>query len=240
MRVQETHSLHPPSYAESCARASHRLLTLLTTISANLSILRRPDLLRTRKDYDEAVAAAETAAKRLRRALANLLALEETSSGPQARGCSEAEIEEIVGIQAANVRLRHPDLEIRIQTEVGTGGGTVPLGRRELETILENLLDNAVGFCDKPVPEIRILVRGLDSSARITVEDNGPGIGPDDQDRVFERFFQCESGTPRAAGVGLGLALVRSIANARGGGVSVRSAPGAGTAVTLEIPRPAG
>ncbi len=234
----ESNSLHlRSSDEESCARASHRILTLLTTISANLSMLRKPDLLRTCEDYDEALSEAGMALEELRRTLTNLFALEDIRPGRN--DCIPAsEIDEIVKVQIANIRFRYPHPETVIETEIETGGRGFPLGSRELETVLENLLDNARKFCDKPIPTIRLAISCDPSSAVITVEDNGCGIQPADRDRVFDRFFQAGERAPHPRGVGLGLPLVKALVVARNGNLSLRSTPGSGTAVTLAIPNP--
>jgi signal transduction histidine kinase len=70
----------------------------------------------------------------------------------------------------------------------------------------------------------------------IWVRDDGPGIAPEDQERLFERFARGASGRRRTDGAGLGLAIVRAIAEAHGGTVSVQSAPGHGARFTIEVP----
>lgn len=70
----------------------------------------------------------------------------------------------------------------------------------------------------------------------LVVEDEGIGIAPDDLPHVFERFYRGANGT-RASGNGLGLALVRAVAEAHGGRVEIASRPGSGTRVALVLPR---
>ena len=71
------------------------------------------------------------------------------------------------------------------------------------------------------------------------VSDNGVGIDPGEQRRIFERFYQSDARLSRAhEGVGLGLSIVRSVVRAHGGTVSVQSAPGQGSTFTLKLPLP--
>jgi two-component system OmpR family sensor kinase len=69
------------------------------------------------------------------------------------------------------------------------------------------------------------------------VEDDGPGIPPDQRERVFDRFHRTDSGRGRAAGgAGLGLAIVRAIADAHGGKVTASASPEGGARIVLELP----
>ncbi len=72
--------------------------------------------------------------------------------------------------------------------------------------------------------------------ARLWVRDAGPGIAPEDQERIFERFARASDSRRRSEGAGLGLAIVRAIADAHGGRVDVSSRPGRGATFTLTIP----
>ena len=106
-----------------------------------------------------------------------------------------------------------------------------------LRRLLINLLDNALKF----TPEgghvwVRVATAG--EAVTIAVHDTGMGIAPADRPHVFERFFRADpSRTSSTDGAGLGLSLVQWIADRHGGSVSVSSAVGAGTAVTLTLPR---
>ena len=73
------------------------------------------------------------------------------------------------------------------------------------------------------------------------VGDDGPGIAPDEQRRIFERFYQSDRRLSRAhAGVGLGLSIVRGMVRAHDGTVSVQSAPGKGCVFTVRLPAAGG
>ena len=103
----------------------------------------------------------------------------------------------------------------------------VPLG---IETAVRNLVDNALSFADASVTV------AIHCGDRITIEvtDDGPGIAAADLPRVFDRFY---SKRQAGNGSGLGLALVRAIAEAHGGHASVRSQPGTGSSFVIELPR---
>jgi signal transduction histidine kinase len=72
--------------------------------------------------------------------------------------------------------------------------------------------------------------------ARLWVRDSGPGVAPDDQERIFERFARASASRRRSEGAGLGLSIVRAIAEAHGGRVVLSSRPGAGATFTVIVP----
>jgi signal transduction histidine kinase len=113
---------------------------------------------------------------------------------------------------------------------------TVPLpveaDRRLLERAVVNLLENALqAVGDSGSIVVRVRRPGKEGRAEIEVEDSGPGIDPEVRERIFEPFFSTKTG-----GSGLGLALVRKIAEDHGGGVGLESAPEGGTRARLWLP----
>lgn len=105
-----------------------------------------------------------------------------------------------------------------------------------IETALANLLANAFSFTPAGGTVRLQLVPG--DPLRFIVTDTGPGLEPDQAAKVFDRFYQADTSTTRRQpGTGIGLALVREIAEGHGGTVSVESTPGAGATFALALPR---
>ena len=104
--------------------------------------------------------------------------------------------------------------------------------------ILENLGSNAVKFTPAGgTVAITAMWEEATGDVLVTVADDGIGIAPENQERIFERFFQVDSSATRIySGSGLGLALVREYAVAQGYTVTVESALGEGSAFTVRIP----
>jgi signal transduction histidine kinase len=108
---------------------------------------------------------------------------------------------------------------------------------RQLGQVVRNLLDNASRHANGLV---RVAVLTTGAEVRLTVDDDGPGIEPDDRDRVFDRFTRLDAGRARdAGGSGLGLALVKRIVEAHGGHVRVTDVDGATGGARFEVRLPA-
>jgi signal transduction histidine kinase len=107
---------------------------------------------------------------------------------------------------------------------------------RALQQVLVNLIDNAI----KHSPQNSEVEAGVGFEAHqvlLWVEDHGEGIPPDEQGRIFERFYRRGNELRRETqGVGLGLAIVKNVVEAHGGSVTVRSAPGQGSRFTVTLP----
>lgn len=124
-----------------------------------------------------------------------------------------------------------------IVIERGPASGAVVLGDETLlVTAVSNLLNNAINYSPAATP-VSITQSVLGDTVHIRVTDRGIGIAPEDQQRVFERFFRVDKARSRATGgTGLGLAIVKHVAANHGGAITLWSRPGVGSTFTLELP----
>lgn len=107
----------------------------------------------------------------------------------------------------------------------------------QLVTAIRNLLVNAINYSPSFT---KVVVTGVDlgGAIEISVSDEGIGIGPEEQTRIFERFYRTDPARSReTGGTGLGLAIVKHICNAHGGEVVVTSVPEAGSTFTMRFPK---
>lgn len=112
------------------------------------------------------------------------------------------------------------------------------LGRRELlEELIYNLCDNAIRY-NRPGGFVRVSVTEDASSVILSVADNGIGIPPEHQERIFERFYRADKSRSKSSGgTGLGLAIVKHIVIQHGAELKLESAEGKGTTISVLFPR---
>jgi signal transduction histidine kinase len=108
--------------------------------------------------------------------------------------------------------------------------------RDRLEQVMLILCDNARRYT--PSDGSIVLRIAIDrNGARFSVSDTGSGISPEDQQRIFTRFFRSDVSRERlSGGAGLGLAIAKAIVTAHGGDIEVKSAPGVGSTFTVILP----
>lgn len=111
----------------------------------------------------------------------------------------------------------------------------VPVDEIHFANILNNLLDNAMKYTEKP-PEILVETYNKDQQVFVRVSDNGIGMSKEVQKNIFDKFYRKQSGNiHNVKGFGLGLSYVKAIVDAHGGTISVSSEPGNGSVFTLSF-----
>lgn len=143
---------------------------------------------------------------------------------------------DVVEICTKMMRLRAEEQGLALYCETGDSALTVTADRKAMRQILLNLLSNAVKF----TPEggaVVAMARAQGDDLVLAVGDSGVGVEADELDRLGQPFAQARSGRDAAErGTGLGLSLVRALAELHGGTMTVQSAPGQGTTVTVRMP----
>jgi signal transduction histidine kinase len=133
-------------------------------------------------------------------------------------------------------RARAEGRGVGLELDVAADRPRVMADARRLRQIVTNLLDNALTHAPRG-SAVRVSARRNGDVVRLDVRDEGPGIPPEHLAHVFERFYRADASRSReTGGVGLGLAIVRNLAEAHGGSVSVESVPGMGSTFALQLP----
>ena len=214
------------------ADASHELRTPLATIKANLE-LALTDAEATAESRARAAAVIKRAIDRMARLTDDLLAL--------ARLDAPANGHEPVALAALLEDAREEFLAAAasrgVELETAVEPGRAVAGDRDvLKRAVANLLDNAVRVAPRGT-SVRLAHGEQDGWAWLAVADEGPGIPPEQQQWIFDRFWRADDGRTRpGGGSGLGLAIVRQIAEAHRGSVDVHSRVGEGATFVLWLP----
>jgi signal transduction histidine kinase len=107
----------------------------------------------------------------------------------------------------------------------------------QIKVVLKNVLDNAIKYSPKESPAVRISIDARDGWIVIEIVDNGTGIHPEVLTYIWEPFYRADKSRSRdTGGYGLGLSLCKTIIQAHGGKIDLRSTPGKGTTVSLTLP----
>jgi two-component system, OmpR family, sensor kinase len=215
---------------EFVANASHELRTPLFSIAGSLELLADESLdEETRADF---VATMREQVERLTRLAADLLDLTRLDAGRIAAEAEPIELDAIARVLGEEFRAVAQARGHRL--DVDGGDGVRALGDEQWvlragRALVENALVHT-----PPGTVVRLRVSQNGEYARLSVEDDGPGIPPEHLEHVFERFYRADGA--RASGSGLGLAIARELTELMGGSVDAFSRPGE-TAFTLTLPR---
>jgi two-component system OmpR family sensor kinase len=209
------------------ADASHELRTPLTSVLANLELLAES----LHGEQGEAASSALRSSQRMRRLVADLLLLARTDVGrvvPHEPCALDQIVVEAAG-ELGPVSAAHD-----ISLDVGRAGPVhVEASRDELHRLTINLLENALRHTP-PGTEIHVSTDTADGWARLVVQDNGPGVPPELAPTLFERFVRGVG--DRGGSFGLGLAIVRAVAESHGGNVSLEAVAPHGARFVVRLP----
>jgi signal transduction histidine kinase len=204
---------------EFVSNAAHELRTPLTTIIGAVEVL-QAGAKEDPAERDRFLAHIERESGRLARLARAMLTLARAHSGQETPRVEAVELAPLLREVAAGL---HPHVGVVVDVEV-TEGLAVEANRDLLEQALRNLGENAAKHTARGSVVLRAYVAG--NTVALEVEDSGPGISPEVQRHVFDRFYRGER-DPH--GFGLGLAIVRESVRTLGGRIELDSSPGEGT-----------
>ena len=217
---------------EFTANVSHELKTPLTSISGFAEMLQN-GMASGEEDVKRFAGRIYSEARRLIALTDDIIRL----SRIEQSGAVEDEPVELRALcEGAAEALRFPAEQKQVAIAVSGDLVTVRGSRQMLDELVCNLADNAVKY-NRPGGRVDLTVRREGDWAAVTVADTGIGIPREHQARIFERFYRVDkSRSKQTGGTGLGLSIVKHIVERHGGSISLESAPGAGTSVTVRLP----
>ena len=219
---------------EFTADASHELRTPLSVIEAHTSLaLAQP---RDATWYHDAFARVDRESKRMRRLLEDMLWLARFDAAQEPRATEPVDLG-VLAAQAADrfaavAETRHLTLDVHPpRTPV-----VIAASPELVDRLIGVLVDNACKYSPEG-GRVDVSVATDGGRSAVSVDDSGPGIPPDERDRIFDRFHRAGSTSGDASGAGLGLAIGDAIVRATGGRWSVGVSPAGGARFTVSWPR---
>jgi two-component system sensor histidine kinase KdpD len=206
---------------------SHDLRTPLATVRASVDGLLAPGV--GPEDRAELVRAVDDSATQLERLIDDLLDLSRLQSGLVHPDLRPRSLEEVLPLAVS----AHPPDVVRLEVEE-----SVPLVLTDaglLSRVVANLVGNAVRHARSAGAPVRVLAHVLPETVELMVVDRGPGVAPEQRERMFEPFQRL--GDTSSGGLGLGLAVARGLTEAVGGVIAAEDTPGGGLTMVVSLPR---
>ena len=213
--------------------ASHELKTPITAIMGFVETLEET----AREEDLKYLGIIRRNSTRLVRLVQDMLLLSQLEDQPLRMNRQEVDLEDLCREAAETLRPRAESKGLTWNLDIRNPIPRVPGDPHRLEDLLTNLLDNALRYTDRGGVRLTLKHQQEPAGVLLSVQDSGPGIPREHQDRIFERFYVVDPSRSRErGGTGLGLAIVKHIAQLHGGTITVDSLPGQGTTFTLFLP----
>ena len=216
---------------------THELRTPIAAARAATEVLRStPEIAQNEALREEYLAMTHSELERLSVMVDSILrsSLDDESPTVQLPEC--VALQSVVDEVVASLRLKYSSMQIDFSSTIAEGT-SVWVDRASLRTIVLNLVDNSIKYSDG-VPKILIKAVSTDEKVSFSVEDEGIGIAPSEQRRVFDKFYRVSRAYRQdSQGYGLGLYHVRTLVERSGGDVTLESMPQRGTRITVTLPK---
>lgn len=216
--------------AQFTSDAGHELRTPVTVILAQCETLEHTHP--TEEDYKNGVAVIHRQAQQMSHLISQLLHITRLEQGTQKAAFEPTDLGELAEIVCAQQQLTAPEgVTLTCRAEPVTLMLDVTLMTR----LLNNLLSNACRY-GRENGHVTVTVRRQNGSAVLSVSDDGIGMTAQQQEKIWQRFYQVDPARSGSEGTGLGLYMVRQIARLHGGTATVESVPGQGSTFTVTLP----
>jgi signal transduction histidine kinase len=212
---------------------SHELKTPLTSVRMGLHLLLEERIGTLNGKQTELLLAARDDSERLLRMINDLLDLAKLESGQAVLPGHPTDPRELIESAEEDLRGVVESRGSKLVAKVTPGLPLVSVDPRQIAHVFSNFVSNAVKYA-KAGEEIVLRARNQGGHVRFSVADHGPGIPPQFQTQIFDRFFRVPGS--ETSGAGLGLAIAKEIVLAQGGSIGVQSTPGKGSEFYFDLP----
>jgi two-component system sensor histidine kinase KdpD len=211
---------------------THDLRTPLTAIRAAATTLVSEQDLPERERVD-LIAVVDEESERLDRLIGQAIEMAQLDADMLRPDLMRESVRELIELTVERMQYRLQSHSVQVRVREGLP--EVPMDRKLIQRVLQHLIENAVRFSPKDRP-ITLAATSDDGKLLVTVEDEGPGIDPEDLPFIFDKYYRGRRQKGTSTGTGMGLAIARAILKAHHGGIEVRSKPEKGARFTFWIP----
>ncbi len=212
---------------------AHELRTPLSIMSGELEVALRKE--RTPADYRQVLTSNKQETDRLIELAENLLFLARDDQGQQTIEFEKVDITDLIGSVIASLQTESSKKDISVYFEPEEEPTFIRGQPTMLRRLFFNIIHNAIHYT--PLKgEIWISLSTGKQYVQVKIKDNGIGISPEDQEKVFNRFYRVDDSRSQTKGYGLGLAICRSIVELHHGKITLHSAVNRGSTFTISLP----
>ncbi len=210
------------------ADASHELRTPVSIIKGACEYAEKYD--ETPEDHAETISMIHRQADKMSALISQLLSMTRMEQGVENTRMEPMDLGEFTKSFCEEQFGASSHLTVTVIPEV-----YVQANQELLERLITNLVENAFKYSTQD-KDVQVYVSSTDTEALLSVQDNGIGISPENQEKIWNRFYQIDSSRGSDEGTGLGLSMVKQIAKLHGGFMSLESKLGFGSTFTLHLP----
>lgn len=216
---------------------THELKTPITTVGVALEALNDFEVLKNPERAREYLTISKLELERLSLLVDKVLRLSMFEEKQLRLQIEPLDLSALVGQVLNAMRLQAESVGATLHFEAEKNLPSVNGDRLHLASVVFNLVDNALKYRIKDAPSVKVSLTSLQDKICLTVEDNGIGIAPEFQTKVFEKFFRVPAGNVHnVKGHGLGLSYVAQVIQQHGGSIRVESVEGEGSRFVVELP----
>jgi signal transduction histidine kinase len=219
--------------SELLSNVSHELRSPLTSIKGTISSLLQKDITLSDEDTDMLLTGVSEETDRLISLVTNLLTMSRLEAGAWNPDKESCYIQDIINevMERQKWSSKKPIFFSDIEPDIPP----ILADNTQIKQVIMNLVENAIAYSEES-STIKISARINGTLMQVTVTDNGDGIPPEDIDKVFDKFYRGSQNRHKPGGVGLGLAICKSIIDNHGGKIWVESKPGQGSVFYITLP----
>ncbi len=215
---------------------SHELRTPLNSMNGFLEIVAEEQVGPLNERQHEFLSYARQSTQQLTTLVEDVLFITKADSGEFKLRKTDVEIPQVIAQAINGQAVAAQKADVRVVVEAPAELPLLRVDELRLQQVLNNLLSNAIKFSPAG-SEVRIRIRVDGGNVSFAIQDAGVGVAPEEQARIFDRFYQSESALKsRGGGYGLGLAIAKLIVEQHGGTIWVENAPGSGAAFCFTVP----